>query len=190
MEEVVRKKSDGGLAYRLVPVLILIGVRVYRHYQMQALPRMWFLDLSLLVGWVLGWWLAEADDLFYVLMCAPHEVTGQRVKKELMNKNWQRALAILGETKGERTKLPIRNVLTGFVMTGVGLWLASSSASLVAAGMCVALGTKLFLQLVMDKDYKSWYWPFAREFSFGEHQGLVAAWGIILLWQWSILLRG
>lgn len=190
VETIKRKLPVREMLWKVAPVAVLMVFRVFTHYQGQYLNRIWFQDLLLLVGWVLGWWLAEADHIFYVLLCAPHEVTGQRVKRELLNKNWSRAWGILKETKDERVKLPIRNVLTGFVMTGVGLWIASSSASLIAAGMCVSLACKLYSEILSDKDYKDWYWPFAREFSKTEHQGLLTAWGVMLVWEWMILLRG
>ena len=97
---------------------------------------------------------------------------------------------MLSDTKSERTKLPLRNMLTAFVLTGVGVWVITSSASLLAAGLCLGFSVRLFSEVISDADYNKWYWIFARKFNDTEHKGLMMAWGIILLWLWWIVVRG
>ncbi len=177
-------------AWRAGPILLILAVRVFRQWQAGYLNRMWTGDLNLLIGWVLGWFLADADHLFYATMCNPQELTCQRVRQEAGKRNWRRMWGILEETKGERTKLPIRNILTAFVMTGVGWWMISSGASLLASGMCLGFSIRLFSEIVTDPDYGSWYWLFARPFSREEHRGLVIAWGSVLIWLFMMLVRG
>lgn len=147
-------------------------------------------DLNLVIGWVIGWLLAEADHLVYATMCNPQELTCQRVRAEMDKKNWRNAWKMLEETKFERNKLPIRNILTLISMTGVGIWVVSSSGSLLASGLVFGFCVRLFSELIFDTDYKKWYWIFAREFSLPEHKGFLGAitFGIIL--QWWYLIRG
>ncbi len=174
----------------MLPIAVLLVLRLLRHYQSGYLGALWWGDLLLVVGWIIGWFLAEADHLFYATMCNPHELTCQRVRTEIGNKNWRNAWGILKQTESERTRLPIRNILTAFVMTGVGLWLVTSGASLLAAGTCFGFSIRLFSEILSDNDHQKWYWLFARKFEEVEHRGLMIAWGLILIWQWSMLARG
>jgi hypothetical protein len=176
--------------WRLVPIGVLLAIRLVKEYQAGYLGVLWPGNLWLLAGWTVGWFLADADHLFYATMCNPQELTCQRVRAEIGNKNWRNAWGILKQTENERTRLPIRNILTGFVMTGVGLWLISSGASLLAAGTTFGFSVRLFSEVLFDIDYQKWYWLFAKKFELSEHQGLLLAWGAVLIWQWSMLARG
>jgi hypothetical protein len=180
----------GKWLWGILPILSLVGIRVYEHYASKILVRVWPEDLLLVLGWVVGWLLADADYLFYALVTNPQEMTSQRIRQELKNRSWGRAWEMISETKKELTKLPIRNILTAFVMTGVGVWVVSSSSSLIAAGLCLGFCVRLFSEMLTDVNYKRWYWLFARDFLESEHRGLLLAWGIVLIWQWSVLIRG
>lgn len=176
--------------WRVLPIGTVLVVRLIEQVRGGFLWNALLIDLSLVVGWVGGWFLAEADHLLYATMCNPHELTCQRVKQEIERKDWRRMWGILEETKGERTKLPIRNILTAFVMVGLGIWVVTSSGSPLAAGLVFGFGVRLFSDILSAADYKKWYWIFAREFSQTEHQGLMMAWAGGLIWQWLVLLRG
>jgi hypothetical protein len=176
--------------WRVLPVLGIVAARLYHHYTGGFLSRIWVDDVLIAAGWVVGWMLADADHLFYALVSAPNEMISQRVKQEIKNRSWKKIWELLNDTKSERTQLPIRNILTAFVMTGVGLWVISSSASMLAAGLCLGFTIRLFSELLGEKNYQNWYWVFAREFTPSEHRGLLIAWGAVLIWQWSILIRG
>jgi hypothetical protein len=173
-----------------VPIIALFAARVYHHVNEGIFSRIWLDDILLVFGWAAGWFLADADHLFYALVSNPHEMTSQRILQEIKNRNWKKILEIINDTKSERTQLPIRNVLTAFVMMGVGLWVISSSASLLAAGLCLGFSVRLFSEILADKNFKNWYWLFAREFSQTEHWGVILAWGAVLIWQFWILIRG
>ena len=185
--------GKGSLAvwmWRLVPIAGLIGVRLVKHIAADFLPVNLLADGWLLVGWILGWLLADSDHWFYALVCNPHELSCQRVKGELGKKDLKNAWAILVETAHERTQLPIRNVLTAFVMTGVGVWLTMSYGSLIAVGLCLGFAVRLFSEVLAEPDYQKWYWVFSRKFAASEHKGLMIGWGIVLIWQWLVLARG
>jgi len=187
------KEERLNLGEWLIGVVPILGLELIRFWQQASagyLKQVWWLDLLLLVGWIIGWFLAEADDVFYALVCNPQELTCQRVKGEFNKKNWSGAWRLLRQTREERNKLPIRNILTAFVMTGVGLWLVSSGSSLLAAGTCLGFSVKLYWEAVTDKNFKKWYWLFARDFTEAEHRGVMIAWGVVLIWQYLVLVRG
>lgn len=145
-------------------------------------------EVLMVVGWVIGQMLANADHLFYATVCNPQELTCQRVRSELKLKNWKNAWGLLESTKDERTRLPIRNILTGTVMMGVGLWVISSSRSWLGWGVVLGLNTRLFAELVGEVNWKKWYWVFDREFHETEHRGLLIAWGIALGIQYLMMV--
>lgn len=176
--------------WQVAPIAILLVVQIWRQIQSGLIGRMWFMDIALLAGWVLGWLLVEAEGLFYVYVTNPHELNSQRVQAEIAKKNWRGAWDLLESTKHEHKKLPIRNILTVFVITGLGIWVVTSSGSFLASGLVLGFLVRLLSEILTDSDYKSWYWIFARDFSKTEHQGLLAAWIIGLIWIWFTLLRG
>ncbi len=137
-------------------------------------------NLWLVAGGVVGGALAEADHLFYIAVCNPQELTCQRVRQELGARNWRSAWDLLRRTAGERTKLPIHNILTGLVVAVLGLWVVSSAGSLLASGVVVGLGVRLFTEF-LSGDKKNWFWVFAREFSVGEIRVIGGIWGLLLL---------
>lgn len=186
------KQNDSGLVWmwRILPIGAVTIVRLIKHFQTGYFSSLWPGDLSLVLGWVIGWFLAEADHLFYATMCNPQELTCQRVRSEFGKKNWKNAWGILKQTEFERTRLPIRNILTAVVMTGVGLWLITSRASLLAAGTCFGFSIRLFSEILVDKSPQNWYWLFTRKFEETEHRGILMAWALILIWQLSMLARG
>jgi len=183
-------KFDQTWAWRAIPIGAVLAARILDQIKGGMEWGAVVVDLSLLTGWIIGWMLAEADHLMYATMCNPQEMTCQRVRSEIDKKDWRRAWGLLQETRGERTKLPIRNVLTGFVMTGLGLWIVTSSGSLLAAGVVFGFGVRLFSEILTDPDYQKWYWIFARNFEPSEHRGILIAWAAGLAWQWLVLLRG
>ncbi len=134
----------------------------------------------LVVGWAIGHVLAEVDQLFYVAMCNPQELTCQRIRSEISQRNFKNAWGLLQETRFERNKLPIHNVLTGVVVAVLGVWIVSSVGSALASGVVIGLGVRLFVEFLFG-DKKKWFWIFAREFSIGEIRVIGGIWGLLLL---------
>ena len=157
-----------GLIGQIVVLATVLGARG------QGLSSVW-----LMVGWVIGYALAEADHLFYVAMCNPQELSCQRIRQKLEIRSWKEAWELIKATSGERTRLPVHNILTGLVVTVLGLWIVSSVGSMLAAGVVVGLGVRLFTEFLTG-DKKKWFWVFAREFSVGEVGGVGGGWGVLL----------
>lgn len=160
----------------IVRILVIVGVVGVRLLFRQD----WLGNALLVVGWLVGYALAEADQLFYVVVCNPQELTCQRVRHEIDTRNWRNAWGILKSTVAERTRLPIHNILTAMVVAVLGVWVVSSAGSVLASGVVVGLGVRLFTEFLAG-DKKSWFWVFAREFSIEEVRVVGGVWGLLLL---------
>lgn len=173
--------------WQVVPIGLMIFIRLIRDIIGRGgMGNKWIGELLLAAGWVLGNLLTELDHVFYATVCNPQELTCQRIKKEVEAKNWRNAWGLLQSTKSERTKLPIRNMLTVAVILGLGIWVISSNANYLAMGVVLGLTFKLFSEVWGQKDelqWKKWYWLFARDFSETEHRGFVIAWIAVLAWE-------
>lgn len=173
--------------WRVLPILVLIIVRVIRAIAGKYIGQIWFSEATLMAGWIIGWLVVDAEGIFYAAITNPQETVSQSVMTELRARNFRKAWKLSMETSGERTKLPIRNILTAFAMTGVGIWVVSSSPSFLAAGLVFGFSVRLFSEMLTSGNFQSWYWVINREFTKSEHYGLMLAWVLILFWQWSVL---
>jgi len=167
---------------RSLVVVGVVGMRMVRQVE-------WVGNGMLVLGWVIGYMLTEIDDLFYAYICNPEDGTCQRVKTHIAAADWRRARDVLVATRGERQNLPIHNILTGLVVAAVGVWVVTSSGSLIASGAVLGLTTRLFIGALMEKNYQKWYWMFAREFTATEHKTVMAVWGLLLGLQIVGLIR-
>jgi hypothetical protein len=164
----LRKLSLKTWLWGVAPAGVMFVVRLFDHWRGGYIQHVWVSDVLLIAGWVLGWMLVEGDRLFY----------GPKMREALKS------------FEAESIQPAIRNMLTAFVMTGVGIWVISSSSSLLAAGTCLGFAVRLFSEIIGDGDYQKWYWVFARQFTREEHRGLMIAWGLVLIWLWQLLVRG
>jgi hypothetical protein len=145
-------------------------------------------SLLFIVGWGLGYVLAEVDHLFYAWMCNPQELSCLRVRNEIENRRFRNAWAMLKATAHERTRLPIHNVFTGLIVAILGVWMISSTGNLLASGLVISLSLKLYLEFLTDVDYKRWYWIIAREFTPTEHKVVKWVWGLLIAGQiWNLV---
>jgi hypothetical protein len=149
----------------------------------------WMGNLLLVLGWILGYALVEADHLFYVAVCNPQELTCQRIRHEMAQKNWRNAWGLLQETADQRNRLPVHNILTAFILTVMGIWLVTSGGNLLAVGIVTGLAIRLFSEFVADPNYPRWYWLFSRDFNPGENKLMKYLWGSLLLLELLFLVR-
>ncbi len=168
---------------QILLVVVIVSVRLY-------LKQDWIGNLWLLLGWILGYILAEADDWFYVAVCSPQELTCQRVRHEVASKNWRNAWGLLKSTMGERQKLPLHNIVTALVVMIAGIWLITSSGSLLAIGLVMGLGIRLYFDFLSSVNYQNWYWIFSRQFAPQENKTAKIIWGTLLSIQLFLLVRG
>lgn len=183
------KISMGKWGIKVLPILIIVLLRLVLNLAGVGDWRFWLGLALLVVGWVIGWWLCEIDHVMYAYACDPNSPTCSMVRTYIKNRQWRAAWEALEKTSGERFKLPIRNILTMLVVAGVGVWVVTSSGSLLGSGVVLGLGGRLLLELAMEVDYKKWYWVFARQFALVEHRGLLAALVVAYLYQIFIVVR-
>lgn len=135
------------------------------------------------IGWGLGFILADLDHLLYILVTNAHELTSLRIKQMFTNRDWKAIWQEIENTKSERMQMAVHNVVTGLVLSGVGLWLVTSSGSLLASGLVVSLGIKLFIEFAVDRDSGKWYWLLPRPMRLKE------VWAALLALQLLLLVR-
>lgn len=176
------KKIDSGVLLRLGVGLVIIALSFF-------LKRNWLGSLLLGLGWIIGDLMSEIDQLFYVAMCNPQELTCQRIRSEVSHRNFKNAWGLLNETRFERNRLPVHNVLTGVVVALMGLWFVSSSGGVLAIGVVAGLSVKLLVEFWQAKDWHKWYWLFAREFAESEHKAVKYVWTGLVVLQLVGLLR-
>lgn len=99
------------------------------------------------VGGVLGSIIPELDQLLYIFLINPQELSSQRVIYLIKNRNFTGALRLIIETKSERHNL-IFHSDTFLVVSGIlFIWILSSSGSILGFG--IVLG--LLLDLLLDR---------------------------------------
>lgn len=177
------KSRDWMWLVRFIVVLGVVGVRLIWHQN-------WIGETFLVLGWLGGYMLGELDQLFYVAVCGPQELSCQRVRTEFMHKNWRGGWQLLRQTAGERTRLPMHNILTAGVVTILGLWLVTSNGNLFAIGVVTGLAIRLFSEFIADPNYGKWYWLIAREFSSRENRIVTYVWGGLLALHLFWVIRG
>ncbi len=169
---------------------LVLVVRVAREYLGVGFGGLNYVgNILLAVGWVIGYYLADVDHLFYALVCNPQELSCQRVRYEIEKRDWKNAWRMLKETAHERTRLPVHNVLTGLIVAVMGIWTVTSSGSLLASGVVVGLSLRLLIEFWQTADYASWYWLFARQFDTSQHRLVRGFWTGLVVVQGLILLR-
>lgn len=140
-------------------------------------------SILLSVGWGMGFVLADLDHLLYILVTNAHELTSLRIKLMFKSRDWKAVWKEIEDTKPERVQMAVHNVVTGLVLSGVGLWMITSSGSLLASGLVVSLGIKLFIEFVTDHNPHKWYWLLPAPMRLKE------IWGAMLALQLLLLVR-
>lgn len=170
-------------------LVVILLVRVGREWLRVGFVGVNYIGNALLViGWIIGYLLAEIDHLFYVLVCNPQELSCMRVRNEIANRRFGSAWRMLKSTSAERTRLPVHNILTLALVAGMGIWMVTSSSSLLASGIVMGLSVRLVTELWQETNYDKWYWLFARQFNISEHN--VIRWvltGLIVLQGFNIV---
>jgi len=146
-------------------------------------------NLVLVIGLGIGFLMTELDHWLYALMCNPQELACLRVKSEIKAWRLRSAWAMLQETKGERTKLPVHNALTGLIVVVMGVWLVTSIGNLLAQGLVFGLTINLLTDFWFDADHTRWYWLIARPITPTEDKIVKWVWTGLALICFIYLLR-
>ena len=163
-----------GIFIGLIVIRIVLGIRN------TTLANLLLQNLVLTIGLGIGFVMPELDHWLYALMCNPQELACMRVKGEMAAGRFRSAWTMLQETKGERTKLPVHNALTGLIVAVMGLWLVTSLGNLLAEGLVFGLSINLLSDYWWDADHAKWYWLIARPITATEDK--------IVKWVWTGLV--
>jgi len=105
------------------------------------------------VGGVLGSIIPELDQLLYIFLINPQELSSQRVIYLIKNRNFTGALRLIIETKSERHNL-IFHSDTFLVVSGIlFIWILSSSGSILGSGIVLGLLTHLLIDRLIMRVY-------------------------------------
>ena len=105
------------------------------------------------VGGVLGSIIPELDQLLYIFLINPQELSSQRVIYLIKNRNFAGALRLIIETKSERHNL-IFHSDTFLVVSGIlFIWILSSSGSILGSGIVLGLLTHLLIDRLIMRVY-------------------------------------
>lgn len=185
-----RSLPDYSKIWRVLPILVIVVARAAREIVVGGIKYWrWGDDILLVLGWVVGWLLANIDEGLYVIS-NPHEVTSQRVKSMFEAKDYKGALALLAATRAERTKTPVRNALTLMLVMVIGVWIVTSNGRPFGSGVVLGLGVRLLSEFMAESDKKKWFWIFARDFSHSEQRWIMLGSIGALIWQVLMTIRG
>lgn len=166
---------------RLGIFVVLVILHFVFHRQILA-------DILLVIGLAIGFVMPELDHWLYALMCNPQELACLRVKSEIQAWRLVGAWKMLQETKGERTKLPVHNALTGLIVALMGVWLVTSLGNILAAGLALGLSVNLLSDFWFDADHSKWYWLIARPITATEDKIVKWVWTGLVVAQLLIML--
>lgn len=125
----------------------------------------WNLDLVWLwLGGLTGIFFLDIDHLFYLLVINPYELTSQRVKRLFQQKKIKEALALIGETVEERTRMPLHNAFFQVILYILAFFTLTSSANLFGAGLVMGMAFHLLkdevFHLLFGQEEKLKKWLF------------------------------
>ncbi len=111
-----------------------------------VLPRDWLEVVGLLVGGVLGWWLAWFDRVAYVLILHPEAQVSQYVRYHLGKRNYRQAWDLLEKRGGELDKLTTRGFLFQAAWLVLALFAITSVASMFGKMVVMGLGLRIMVE--------------------------------------------
>jgi hypothetical protein len=153
---------------QIVPIVVLVAWGVWRQWGvgggLKGFLNGWFWvnQVLLVAGWVGGWLLANVEEM---------PMVRTKLKEYL--------------TEG---KPAVKNMLTVAVLLVLGVWVVTSSASLLGCGLVMGMEAALFWYYLQSGQEK-WYWVFARKFSVAEQKMIMLVWLVVLVAQMGLFLR-
>lgn len=100
----------------------------------------------LYLGSILGLFLLETDHWLYVFLSNPHELTSQRVKRLIEQRQFKSAFVLVSDTKLEREKLAFHNVLFQAILVIFCFFAITSTNSLFGIGLLMGMFLSLLLE--------------------------------------------
>lgn len=112
----------------------------FRGYFKTPLPLVGFW-----IGGVVGLFLPFSDHLFYIFVFRPYELTSQRIKTLMLQKQYKEAIKLLADTAGERNYLIFHTMNFQFIFMILAFFVISSSANLFTQGLVLSFLLHLFI---------------------------------------------
>ncbi len=109
-----------------------------------------FFGLWFWIGGIFGTFLPDIDHLIYIFFVKPQELTSRRVSFYFANRELTKSLAVLYDTRGERTGLIFHTVLFQLIFLPFTFWIMSSSGSLFGRGLTLAFALHLSVDQIVD----------------------------------------
>ena len=106
------------------------------------------------LGAVIGLLLPSLDHLIYVFYLRTYELTPQRIKVLVQQKNYAGAISLLYQTRGERINLIFHAYFFQIIFAVLTFWVVSSSGSLLGRGLVLSFYLNLLLDIVADPNRK------------------------------------
>jgi hypothetical protein len=154
----------------------------------------WSYGLNLIffnLGLFLGFLLYDLDHFIYCFWQFPQELTPQRVKYLVNQKQYRQAFFLVWQTRKERTKTIFHSVFFQTILLIVCFLILFSSPSLFGKGIILGLfGHSLMEQgiaLAKNETLDNWFWQF-REKPATNIQGIYFAFLFLLFLIFSLLL--
>lgn len=97
-----------------------------------------FSHYLLYVGGLVGLFMPNLDHLLYVFVFKPYELTSQRVKTFISQKQYKEALTLLYDTRSERYDLIFHSINFQIIFTILTFWVISSSGSWFGKGLVLS----------------------------------------------------
>jgi len=140
----------------------------------------WIWQSSLIwlyLGSILGLFLLESDHWLYVFLSNPHELTPQRIKRLVEQKQFKLAFILVSDTKLEREKLAFHNILFQVILTVFCFFAITSTNSFFGIGLLMGM----FFSLLFEEIFylkKGWqeelkkrlFWPVKIDFTAGQQK--------------------
>lgn len=106
--------------------------------------------LPLLLGGIIGTFLADLDQFLYAFLFNPYDLASQRAVYHFKKKELFKGLLILWGAKETRTHQVFHSFSFQIIFLILTFWVVSSSGSLFAIGLVIAFSLHLFIDQFSD----------------------------------------
>jgi len=132
------------ILFRFLLLFVLLAlVTVFKKWFSLTFWPLW-------VGGVLGMLLSETDQIIYVFLIRPYELTSQRIITAFKSREYRKAFYLLLQTRGERQNLIFHSLLFEAIFLLLAFWVISSTGSLLGRGLVLAILLSLWRDQLKD----------------------------------------
>ena len=144
--------------------------------------------IGFFLGGFLGVFLIEIDHFLYVLLSNPHELTGQRVKRLLEQKNFKQIIPLVFDTYEERKRLAFHNALFQVILYALCFFTVTSTDNLFGSSLLMVMSLMILKDEITDwlkdkeQSLNNWlFWPIKQEISLQQQRLFIAVMALFSL---------